>query len=166
MTTAFSDVFLDMLNTANTRSVIPLEEDSTTICSALLILHGKKPAYNLDALLCRNLLRLGDKYNFLHIRAYVSLQARECLHSGGEAWEVLKVAIQLDDLQLIEESLSLLSIKEPPTQWEYSRVEHLGLRYYSAIVRAFDKSIRNPFEPYSRNINNPNWKEIRRHFRA
>ncbi len=154
-----SDFFLHMLDSGNLEGAIPMEEHSATISWGLLAIHGMKATKKPDVAQWENLLKMADKYNFLHIEAYIALVARDCLLSGEDAWEVLKIAIQLKDSKLVGECISLLSITEPPTKWEFPRVKPLGFRCYVAIIRAYEKS-----NPYSRDNPKPNWTAIGRQF--
>ncbi len=118
-----------MLDAGNTSSVIPMEEDAKTIGKALSVVRGKE-ALSYDLPFCNKLLRFADKYDFLHIRGNIYRSARKKLDLGGtNAWEVLQIAIKLDDF-LVKDSITLLSSRHPPTKWEYSKVQLLGLRYY------------------------------------
>jgi hypothetical protein len=131
-----------MLELANHRSEVPIEESNGTIRNLLCILYGigrDIPVLTTDEML--DLLNVADKYDILHVADYIALKCHTLLQNIGReggpvAFHILCLAARLDDPALAKSALQHLN-HPSPLEWTLEDVTRLGLRYYLGVIHAW-----------------------------
>jgi hypothetical protein len=152
---------------------IPMDESSRTLTQILSILYG----HGQDGVLGTNLedyillVRSVDKYDWLHVSAYLRFAIRDLLDNSttaGIARQAFMLAAKVDDVSLARVCLRAFGPSDRPLGWDSNTAKAIGFRYYFALISACDKAsitIACPYDPNGqRHLVAASWQHIAMHF--